>query len=88
MLSGSRRRFQYDRSTTNQIIKKLITALSHFDNDGATSLGSRKRVLGAVLSTGVLVQHNLDLATNDTSSQYDVTDGGINAITGGLTHSL
>jgi len=69
----------------------LLARLGNGGEDGDLLLGLHdgdhigKRVLGTHLSSGVPGQHDLDLDTQDSLTEKNVTDGGINEVLGGLT---
>ena len=73
------------------LTKQLHIVASCLDNNGRLFFGFEdsdivgEGVLGTVLSSGILIQHDLDLDTEDTLSQHNVTNSAINKITDGLT---
>ena len=69
----------------------LLARLGNGGEDGDLLLGLHdgdhigKRVLGTHLSSGVPGQHDLDLDTQNSLTEEDVTDGRVNKVLGGLT---
>lgn len=69
----------------------LLAGLRDGGEDGDLLLGLHdgdhigKGVLGAHLSSGVPGQHDLDLDTQDSLTEENVTDGSVNKVLGGLT---